>query len=194
MNNDKVIELAKKCNADLTTFDGEPLSYTFAIANLEKFVELLQSQSEPVLQIAIDYSHWIDVDAETYSDINNSIEKRILFTHPPLSVSEQDKSDAEKYRAINTPEIQDFIKAIELEALHQRHRWGAEGDAGKTDADWFWLIGYLAGKTINNPEKALHHIITTAAACLNWHGAKIGNYTYMRPGTDQAIANKKAGE
>jgi hypothetical protein len=24
-------------------------------------------------------------------------------------------------------------------------------DAGKTDADWYWLIGYLAGKALHNP-------------------------------------------
>lgn len=39
MNNDKIIELAKKCNGELTTYDHEPLSYTFAIANLEAFVQ-----------------------------------------------------------------------------------------------------------------------------------------------------------
>lgn len=79
---------------------------------------------------------------------------------------------------INTPETADFVKAVQLEAAHQRERWPAECDAGKTDADWFWLLGYLAGKALNafrydqNPEqftKGLHHIITTAAACANWH-------------------------
>jgi hypothetical protein len=42
----------------------------------------------------------------------------------------------------------------------------------------------LAGKVINKPEKALHHIITTAAACLNWHSAKLGTHNKMRPGID----------
>lgn len=154
-----------------------------------------------------------------------------------------------KYNAINTPEIAHFLSAVENEALHQRERWGSEYDGGKTDADWFWLVGYLAGKALsaskgpelaryrhrkrggtyeilcvvedeNNRgsslvvyrgeddgklwsrpelqffdgrferlqplpgEKILHHIITTAAACLNWHAAKIGAYTSMRPGID----------
>lgn len=92
------------------------------------------------------------------------------------------RRDAERYRAINTPEIHDFIVAIEREALHQRERWASDHDAGKTDADWFWLIGYLAGKAINKPEKKLHHIITTAAACLNWHAHAIGIHQQMRPG------------
>ena len=75
---------------------------------------------------------------------------------------------------INTPEIVDFIKAAQREAAHQRQRWGSEHDAGKTVADWYWLLGYLAGKALfnlmaGNREKGLHHIITTAAACANWH-------------------------
>lgn len=94
----------------------------------------------------------------------------------------KDAEDAAKYRVINTPEIHDFIQAVEREALHQRERWGSDHDAGKTDSDWFWLVGYLAGKALNKPEKALHHIITTAAACLNWHAHKMGASTSMRPG------------
>jgi hypothetical protein len=88
----------------------------------------------------------------------------------------------ERLDSINTPEIQDFIVAVENEAKHQRIRWEASHDSGKTDADWFWLIGYLAGKALHKPEKQLHHIITTAAACLNWHAAKIGVSNSMRPG------------
>lgn len=47
MTEAQIIELAKKCNADLTTFDGEPLSYTFAIANLIKFAELTKARAIP---------------------------------------------------------------------------------------------------------------------------------------------------
>lgn len=83
---------------------------------------------------------------------------------------------------INTPHTAQFLEAVKLEAVHQRERWAAEHDAGKTDADWFWLIGYLAGKALHKPEKQVHHIITTAAALLNWHAAKTGADTRMRPG------------
>jgi len=58
---------------------------------------------------------------------------------------------AELEALVNTPEIINFAKAVQLEAAHQRKRWGSEHDAGKTDADWFWLIGYLGGKALNNP-------------------------------------------
>jgi hypothetical protein len=83
---------------------------------------------------------------------------------------------------INTPHTAEFLEAVKLEAVHQRERWGSEHDYGKTDADWFWLVGYLTGKAIHKPEKQLHHIITTAAALLNWHAAKTGADTRMRPG------------
>lgn len=89
--------------------------------------------------------------------------------------------------AINSaPDVGEFMVSLEKEIRFQRQKWGTEHDAGKTDADWFWLIGYLAGKALTcairgEPEKALHHIITTAAACANWHAARTGK-TNMRPG------------
>lgn len=98
---------------------------------------------------------------------------------------------------LNTPEIKDFATAVQLEAAHQRERWAPNHDAAKTDDDWFWLIGYLAGKALHTPirkdfagqqtyveqrdevvfglssdevrDKQLHRIITIAAAACNWH-------------------------
>jgi len=86
----------------------------------------------------------------------------------------------------DTPEIDDFIRGVHLETIHQRERWGSEHDSGKTPADWFWLIGYLAGKALHamvegRDDKAKHHVITTAAALCNWHAALLGK-TNMRPG------------
>jgi hypothetical protein len=107
------------------------------------------------------------------------------------------EKDAAKYRAINTPEIEHFLQAVHNEALHQRERWDSDHDAGKEDTDWYWLIGYLAGKAIRpnqTREKVLHHIITTAAVCLNWHAARIGTHNAMRPGIeppDAAISKEK---
>lgn len=88
---------------------------------------------------------------------------------------------------LNTPEIVDFAKAVQLEAAHQRSRWGSDHDAGKADADWFWLLGYLGGKALradDGIEKQLHRIITVAAAACNWHAAKLGQ-TNMRPGIEK---------
>jgi len=86
----------------------------------------------------------------------------------------------EMKRAIDKPEVRDFLKGVETEAAHQRVRWAAS-DGGKTDADWFWLVGYLAGKALAFPEKRLHHTISAAAALFNWHLATLGQ-TDMRPG------------
>lgn len=89
---------------------------------------------------------------------------------------------------LNTPEIIDFVKAVQIEAAHQRERWASDHDAGKTPQDWFWLIGYLAGKALHsvssgNVDKGLHHIITAASALCNWHAAMLGQ-TNMRPGIE----------
>lgn len=96
---------------------------------------------------------------------------------------------ARLHALINTPHTHDFLEAVKLEMPHQRDRWGAEHDAGKTPADWFWLVGYLAGKALHalvsgNVEKAKHHVITTAAALGNWFLAITGESTSMRPGID----------
>lgn len=87
---------------------------------------------------------------------------------------------------INTPQADDFLRAVSTEAEHQSQRWGSAHDEGKAPADWFWLVGYLAGKALHahgagNVEKAEHHVITTAAALANWHRAMFGK-TNMRPG------------
>lgn len=59
------------------------------------------------------------------------------------------KQVAELRALLDTPEIEDFVKAVKLEAAHQIERWGTVDDRGKTPADWFWLVGYLAGKALH---------------------------------------------
>lgn len=91
-------------------------------------------------------------------------------------------------RLLNTPEIFDFTRAVVLEAQHQRGRWGSDHDSGKQPSDWFWLLGFLAGKALaahvaGNTEKALHHTISSAAVLANWHAAILGQ-TNMRPGIE----------
>lgn len=125
------------------------------------------------------------------------------------ALAESRRIQVERLRAqLNSPITDDFVQAVIVEAAHQRERWGTEHDGGKSDADWFWLIGYLAGKALHNPaspelaeaviaaaaehkaketlqaglqEKQLHRIITVAAAACNWHMAVLGK-TNMRPG------------
>lgn len=122
----------------------------------------------------------------------HELESAIALAFLALSATgAEDAKDAEIARLlaiINTPQADDFLRAVSTEAEHQRQRWGSEHDAGKTPADWFWLVGYLAGKALHshaagNLEKAEHHVVTTAAACANWHRAMFGK-TDMRPGID----------
>ena len=103
----------------------------------------------------------------------------------------------------DTPAVADFASAAQLEAWHQRNRWGSSHDAGKSPFDWFWLIGYLAQKAASaavagDNDKALHHTISTAAALANWHLALSGGDNRMRPGieppTDAALATNQQGE
>jgi hypothetical protein len=113
----------------------------------------------------------------------------ILAVH--LSEAEA-KGLEEAQRERDTPEIIDFMKGVQIEAAHQRERWGTDHDGGKTDADWFWLVGYLVGKALHLPEKRLHHLITAAAALANWHLYTVGK-TNMRPGIEPPEAARGGG-
>lgn len=88
---------------------------------------------------------------------------------------------------LDTPHTDDWFEGVRLEAGHQIKRFGAEHDAGKSPADWFWLVGYLAQKAMNaqmsgDEYKAKHHTISTGAAMLNWFRAITGESNDMRPG------------
>ncbi len=91
---------------------------------------------------------------------------------------------------LNTPELSDFTAGVTLEALHQRERWGAAHDRSKSAENWFWLVGYLAGKALRaaavdgDKDKALHHTISAAAALSQWHAAIIADPTGCGQGAD----------
>jgi hypothetical protein len=95
----------------------------------------------------------------------------------PIPAEEIERLRAEVGRLtalINTPEIIDFVKAVQIEAVHQRERWPAEQDAQKSREEWFWTLGYLAGKALaaqrhGDSEKFAHHLISSAALLCNWH-------------------------
>lgn len=90
-------------------------------------------------------------------------------------------------KAINSPELDGFLRGVNLEAVHQVSRWGTAHDRAKRPADWFWLVGYLAGKALHaavsgDRDKARHHCISTAAALYNWHSSISGLDVSMCPG------------
>lgn len=93
---------------------------------------------------------------------------------------------------IDTPEIEDFFHGTKIEAAHQVERWGDAHDRSKSAENWYWLVGYLAGKALRatmdgNREKALHHTISTAAALFQWHKAIKRDTSGAGIGSDQDL-------
>ena len=91
------------------------------------------------------------------------------------------------HNLIWNPENQNFLEGVRIEAAHQVDRWGTSHDNGKAQQDWFWLIGYLSGKALRatidgDKEKALHHCISSAAVCANWHSHISGTELSFTPG------------
>jgi len=145
----------------------------------------------------------IDNDGHPYQSAGMAgliVHARMLADpHPLVALTTIAKQETDSVREavrreiINTPETADFMAAVPLEAVHQRERWGSSHDAGKDPQDWFWLIGYLAGKALRaasdgDADKAKHHTISTAAALANWHAALTGADTSMRPGIEPPAA------
>lgn len=106
---------------------------------------------------------------------------------------------------INNPQTAEFLPAVQAEAAHQRDRWGEAHDRGKSAENWFWLVGYLAGKCLRcvitgDKHKALHHTISSAAALANWYEAIKRDETGTGIGLDNDIKPveiarfEKAGE
>jgi len=91
------------------------------------------------------------------------------------------REEVRRLKGLMTPETKDFVAAVEREAAYQRDHWGAKHDEEKSDADWYWTLGWLAGKAVNDPhdqddtrtplERKLHRIVTAAALACNWHAA-----------------------
>jgi hypothetical protein len=74
------------------------------------------------------------------------------------------------------PVVHDFWEGVRVEREFQRQQWGKVEDRNKTPADWFWLVGYLAGKALSahvtgDAFKARHHTISAAAALSHWFDA-----------------------
>lgn len=93
---------------------------------------------------------------------------------------------------VNNPHTTEFLHAVQIEAAHQRDRWGEAHDRGKSAENWFWLVGYLAGKCLRavitgDKEKALHHTISSAAALANWYEAIKKDTTGVGLGHDNDI-------
>jgi hypothetical protein len=95
------------------------------------------------------------------------------------------RADAEAWRARNTPEVTDFLSAVQRAAVNQRaaadqrdHRPGTQR-AGQTPEDWLWNIASLATSAAHAAPSARPNdrteyqqlIVACAAACLHWHAS-----------------------
>lgn len=122
--------------------------------------------------------------------IEQELIEQVALTQAVDAERQRLADEVQRLRAlINTPHTNDWLQAVQLEAAHQIERWGASHDAGKAPQDWFWLIGYLAGKALaaaisGDAEKAKHHTISSGAALLNWFRQMTGDSTVMRPGIE----------
>jgi hypothetical protein len=139
------------------------------------------------------YGQEIDRLRSLPSDTDNALRSaRLLVERADQTF---DKLQAEVSRLtdlINSPEIENFLEGTRLEAAHQVERWGAAHDRDKSAENWFWLVGYLAGKALRaaitgDRTKALHHCISSAAALLNWHRAIAADTTGCGAGQDADI-------
>ena len=75
---------------------------------------------------------------------------------------------------VDTPELNDFPKAVLIEAVHQRRRWPEGHDENKTVSDWIRLLQHLNAKIgvaawDDDIDKMKHHVITLAAVGNNFH-------------------------
>lgn len=92
---------------------------------------------------------------------------------------------------ISRPYIGQWADEVIVEAAHQRERWGDSHDSQKEPADWFWLLGFLAGKALRahvagDLDKARHHTVSSGAALVHWAAAIAGDETVFRPGLGAA--------
>jgi hypothetical protein len=74
---------------------------------------------------------------------------------------------------IEHPETGDFLRGALTEAAYQRQR--RPDDAEKSDADWFWVAGFILGKAVHagpDDPHALHHLEAAAGLLANWHHHK----------------------
>lgn len=181
---------------------GEPEEspWTEAIENLIWAAEELRDQATSAASFWEEYvgpgekDHPSDQcfrELRDLAEINSAIEDVRAAVASRLAGEPPDELTRIK-TLINSPITDDFDMGVPLEAAHQVERWGTAHDSGKEPQDWFWLVGYLAGKCLRahidgNAEKALHHTISTAAVLRNWHRA-IRGVNDMRPGIDGELA------
>lgn len=134
------------------------------------------------------------MDLKTIKEHRRPFEGQLSIMDIDWLVSEVERLEA----LIHNPHTDEFFSAVSLEAAHQQERWGTAHDEGKGPQAWFWLLGYLAGKSIaafalGDVEKGKHHIISSAASLLNWFRYATGEMKGMRPSAENPEGGKHDG-
>ena len=178
-------ELRAAAGAAVDMLNDQVAHLTASLAHTERVLAEERAQMRRIRDKAASYCWgpgWRDADAgEVDPDERATTEALVAFV-----VGRATEGDALR-ETINSPQIADFLAAVQLEAVHQRERWGVEHDAGKRVEDWVTLFTYLLGKLAKahwagDRAKLLHHVITAGAVALNMHAAITGADTRMRPG------------
>jgi hypothetical protein len=83
----------------------------------------------------------------------------------------------------DAPVTDNIFQDVIEEAQYQIEYWGTTQDASKSDTDWFWTLGHIAGKIIHDDgqslEKQRHRIRAAMALLVNWE-----RYICFRNGVD----------
>lgn len=195
-------------------YKGNALEAAPAIDPITRAIELLrEGAKELALGVSIgEVPDWANEPDAMAAHDELLMVARALELLPNVRLTESELvalQDAARERdrlreLINTPELFDFDKGAFLEAVHQLERWSSDHDGGKEPTDWFWLVAYLSGKALHHhaearrleargveheyiefhENKAVHHVITSAAALKHWHNAVLGRAHTMRPGIE----------
>lgn len=169
----RTAQWVQECEKIHVLVGGDPseANAQLALTQVERLVERTAQLHSDLRQKERECSQQSDF-ANHWSDLYTKEKTRAETAESALATARQRIEELEL--KLNTPEINDFRDAVVLEAVHQRERWGADHDLEKADEDWFWTLGYLAGKALNSAkagdsEKLRHHQITSAALLANWH-------------------------
>lgn len=121
--------------------------------------------------------------------------RQCVIKEAALMLERQQMEIERLHRLVNTPLTAPFLDAVRYEAAHQVTRWAAD-DVQKTPDDWMRRLSILATKASSafgrgDRSKGMHHIVSTAAACLNWHRVITSDHTAAHAAA-QALAASAA--
>lgn len=175
--NTKIIEAAKEAGFLIGGSGNIYIGNIILNKELTKFAELLQSQSEPVAEVRCR-------NGEVFGFIGSRVFRDMLplgtklFTHPPLSVNEQDKADADEYteryiHAINYASIviKELMNEIESISAQPTPSQSVVDERAEFEKE-FKSSDLIYYDEIDNVYKATsyHHSVLSSHRQMYWEG------------------------